>query len=115
MTRYIVAAPATTMTVTGTGEECLVINLPSGNYMVPMAAFDVDRTPAVTLDDVANMNMHGICSLIDHLMRRAKQLEIDLRAAELAGYVKPAPVERAAAEKPAREYKPLDHGPREAV
>lgn len=113
MTRYVVTAPAEVLTVTGTGEENLVIKLPSGNYMVPMAAFEADHAPLITMDDVGQMSMHRICGLIDRLMRRNKQLELDMRAAEAAGYVKPVLPDKMAPDKPLREYKPLDHGPRD--
>lgn len=114
MTRYTVSAPAEVLTVTATGEQNLVIKLPSGNYLVPLAAFAVDTAPMISVGDIADMSMHRICALIDSQMRRIKQMELDLAAARRAGYApEPPPPAATPADKPMREYKPLDHGPRE--
>lgn len=116
MTRYTVSAPAEVLTVTDTGEQNLVIKLPSGSYLVPLAAFAVDTAPMIAVADLADMTMHRICALIDNQMRRIKQLELDIAAARRAGYApEPSPAAPPPADKPMREYKPLDHGPREGM
>lgn len=114
MTRYTVAVPAEVLTVADTGEQNLIIKLPSGSFLVPLAAFTVDATPMISIGDVADMSMHRICALIDNQMRRIKQLELDMAAARRAGYAPPPPPPAPPpVDKPLREYKPLDHGPRD--
>lgn len=119
MTRYVVAVPAEVYQGVAGISTSLLLHLPTGTFAVPLQAFVAeDDLPAqeFKIADMVDMNMHRICALIDSQMRRIKQLELDLAAARRAGYVPPAPPPAPPpADKPVREYKPLDHGPREGA